>query len=132
MFRTPSWRTIRVGAATAVFAVAGGWVSPTGANDEVPHEARGYERSGYDLSRNETINLANGNLVFRIPLAGVRTDGGLEYQLALHFNSKVWFTHRYCSIGPGGYLDCAQSGGDILSAEIAHGVEAQLNKRERA
>ena len=63
---------------------------PVCANDEVPHEARGYERSGYDLSTFENINLANGNLSFRIPLASIHTDGGLGYELALHHNSKVW------------------------------------------
>ena len=97
---------------------------PVCANDEVPHEARGYERSGYDLSTFENINLANGNLTFRIPLASIHTDGGLDYELALHHNSKVWFTHRYCSLTPIGYQGCAGSGGDILEAEIAHGVEA--------
>lgn len=97
---------------------------PISANDEVPHEARGYERSGYDLSSFEHINLANGNLTFRIPLAAVHTDGGLSYELALHHNSKVWFTHRYCSLTPIGYAGCEGTGGDILEAEIAHGVEA--------
>ncbi len=94
------------------------------ANDEVPHEARGYERSGYELSAFENINLANGNLTFRIPLASIHTDGALGYELALHHNSKVWFTHRYCSLTPIGYQGCEGSGGDILEAEIAHGVEA--------
>ncbi len=116
---------------TALFrcvAITGGLCitvsAPIHANDEVPHEARGYERSGYDLSSFEQINLANGNLTFRIPLAAVRTDGGLSYELALHHNSKVWFTHRYCSLTPLGYSGCEGTGGDILEAEIAHGVDA--------
>ena len=52
-------------AAATALSVAGG----AAANDEVPHEARGHERSGYALSAYENINLANGNLTFRVPLA---------------------------------------------------------------
>ncbi len=97
--------------------------SRSSANDEVPHEARGHERSGYQLSSHENINLANGNLTFTIPLARVQTDGGLDYQVALRHNSKVWFTSRYCSLVPQGYEDCQGGGGEILEARIAHGVE---------
>lgn len=106
-------------AVVAALAIPGG----SRANDEVPHEARGHEQSGYQLSNYENINLANGNLTFTIPLARLRTDGGLDYQLALRHNSKVWFTNRYCSLVPQGYEECEDAGGQFLEARIAHGVE---------
>jgi RHS repeat-associated protein len=118
------WRTglrrVSLGAIVATVAVM---VRPGSANDEVPHEARGHERSGYALSDYENINLANGNLTFRVPLATVSTDGGLSWQVALHHNSKVWYTHRYCTLVPPGYDSCQAAGGAILDATIAHGVE---------
>ena len=100
------------------------------ASNDVPHEEKGYQSSGYALSDYETINLANGNLTFRVPLTTLRTDGGLEYALAAHFNSKLWFTRRYCSFDNASYHNClleTESGpwyGDILQADIAMGVEA--------
>ncbi len=119
--RDPWIRTVRLMLLVAVMGLAG--AEPSLANDEVPHEARGHERSGYQLSNYENINLANGNLTFTIPLARVHTDGGLDYQLALHHNSKVWFTSRYCSLVPQGYEECEEGGGEFLHARIAHGVE---------
>jgi len=69
------------------------------ATDDLPEEATGYQESGYDLSKYENINLANGNLTFRIPLHTLRTDGGLSYELALTYNS-TGFAHRwYCYDG---------------------------------
>ena len=90
------------------------------ASDEVPHEARGHERSGYSLSDYENINLANGNLSFRVPLWTVHTDGGLAFELALRHDSKVWHTHRYCTLVPDGYETCEGAGGAILEAQVAY------------
>jgi RHS repeat-associated protein len=106
-------------AALAIVMPASVWAS-----DEVAHEARGHERSGYSLSDYETINLANGNLSFRVPLWTVHTDGGLAFELALGHDSKVWHTHRYCTVVYDGYESCEGAGGAILEAQVAYGVEA--------
>jgi len=105
-------------------AVAAAMPTAARASDEVAHEARGHERSGYSLSDYENINLANGNLSFRVPLWTVHTDGGLAFELALQHDSKVWHTHRYCTLVPDGYQSCEGAGGAILEAQVANGVEA--------
>ena len=55
---------------------------------EHPGEAKGYQESSYDLSKYESINLANGNLTFRVPLYTLSTAGGLSYDLSLVHNDK--------------------------------------------
>lgn len=114
------WRVSMAGGMLALAAMP----SVARASDEVAHEARGHERSGYSLSDYENINLANGNLSFRVPLWSVRTDGGLAYELALQHDSKVWHTHRYCTVVYDGYERCEGAGGAILEAQVAYGVEA--------
>ncbi len=66
---------------------------PLPATDDFPAEAKGYQSTSYDLSQYESVNLANGNLTFRVPLYTLTTNGGLSYDIALHFNSKLW-SHR--------------------------------------
>ncbi len=94
------------------------------ASSDIPHEERGYQGSGYSLSDYENINLANGNLTFRVPIHTLRTDGGLEYDVAAYFNSKFWYLHHYCSSNMYGYFNCEDNGFETLDAQIADGVSA--------
>ena len=57
-------------------------------DSEHPGEAKGYQESSYELSKYETINLANGNLTFRVPLHTLTTDGGLSYGISAVSNLK--------------------------------------------
>lgn len=102
--------------------------NPTDEQD-IPHEQKGYRESGYDLSQYENINLANGNLVFQVPLYTVSTNGGLSYDLSLSYNSKVWYTKRFCGwmgSATNSYAHCAAAAdagdGEIYTAEVADGV----------
>ena len=90
--------------------------------NNLPHEAKGFQESSYSLSDYESINLANGNLTWRLPLYTLHTDGGLTYDLALHYNSKIWYTYSYCSYGASGYQTCPESS-FLGSAQVADGVK---------
>jgi len=46
--------------------------------------------STYAPDKLETVNLANGNMVFHVPLATVGGRGAALYTLALNYNSKLW------------------------------------------
>jgi hypothetical protein len=107
----------------ALIVVFGQTASFVVASNDVPHEEKGYQSSGYTLSDYETINLANGNLTFRVPLHTLRTDGGLEYPVTAYFNSKFWATRRYCTLSHP-EVSCGENGGYIRKAVIANGIEA--------
>ncbi len=81
---------------TAALVMLFCWLAPvpSPATEDFPGEAKGYSSTSYDLSADESVNLANGNLTFRVPLSTIATDGGLAYDIALHFNSKL-FAHRH-------------------------------------
>lgn len=99
-----------IGVVLAVAVPHPGW-----ATEDLPWEAKGYQQSGYDLSRYEQVNLSNGNLTFRIPLTSAFTDGGLRYDVSLFYNSKL-FAHRRVRYGV--------MPEQVTGIAIADGVEA--------
>jgi len=102
------------------------------ASSDLPEEAIGYDaESTYNISDYESINLANGNLGFRLPLYSLSTDGGLTYNLALQYNSKMWETRQVCVEDTCGSADdpcgsCFADQGDdqYMAMEIATGIES--------
>jgi len=94
------------------------------ASNDVPHEEKGYQKTSYGLSEFESINLASGNLTFRVPLHTLKTDGGLEYPVTAYFNSKFWNTRHYCNLSGDGYGGCQENNGEFMRADIADGIEA--------
>lgn len=80
---------------------------PVIAGLDYPQEAKGLTSSSYSLSDYESINLANGNLNYHIPLTTLRTDGGLEYPVVAWFNSKAWAITPACQTGFAGSVDCS-------------------------
>jgi len=93
------------------------------ATDDHPGEATGYQESSYSLSNYETINLANGNLTFKVPLYTLATDGGLTYDVALYHNLKRLSSWQWCLDAYPYDPPCVGVEDSWNSAEVVGGVD---------
>lgn len=83
-------------------------------------EGFGEEYTGIvESTRMDSINPRTGNLNMRIPVHTLATDGGLSYEVALTYNSKIWSFHHI----PGSSRPCLDEGERWVAFTTAAGVE---------
>ncbi len=85
-----AWRRVMFGGRGAL--AAGLWAQPTPPAGERGKGGRGWRPGGgFLVSDVETINMVNGNVLLRIPLASLPAGrGGSGFTLELRYNSQIW------------------------------------------